>query len=99
GDGRAGQSPTLLGDMNNDGIVDIRDYGVWRQNFGQVGCGNVADLDGNCIVDVSVQVPAEGPAASLPRYSLSHTTAGGSSSHFHRSPSDGRGWALLGTRC
>src|SRR3954465_8082191 len=52
GAGRAGQSPTLLGDINNDGIVDIRDYGIWRQNFGQTNCGNPADLDGNCIVDV-----------------------------------------------
>src|SRR5437764_8074827 len=50
--GRAGLSPTLLGDINNDGIVDIRDYGVWRQNFGQTDCGNPADLNGDCIVDI-----------------------------------------------
>src|SRR3954453_19787137 len=49
---RAGRTPALLGDINNDGIVDIRDYGIWRQNFGQTNCGNVADLDGNCIVDI-----------------------------------------------
>ena len=24
----------ILGDINCDGIVDIRDYGIWRQNFG-----------------------------------------------------------------
>ena len=52
GAGRLGQSPAVVGDINNDGIVDIRDYGVWRQNFGQTNCGNPADLDGNCIVDV-----------------------------------------------
>src|SRR5204863_7260219 len=52
GAGRAGLSPTLLGDINNDGIVDIRDYGVWRQQFGATDCGNPADLDGNCIVDI-----------------------------------------------
>ena len=52
GAGRAGQSPTLLGDINNDGIVDIRDYGVWRQQFGATDCGNPADLDGDCIVDI-----------------------------------------------
>ena len=45
-------SSSLLGDINNDGIVDIRDYGIWRQNFGQTNCGNPADLDGNCIVDI-----------------------------------------------
>jgi hypothetical protein len=28
GGGRARLSPTLLGDINNDGIVDIRDYAL-----------------------------------------------------------------------
>ena len=42
----------ILGDINCDGIVDIRDYGIWRQDFGQTDCGNPADLDGNCIVDI-----------------------------------------------
>jgi hypothetical protein len=41
-----------LGDINCDGIVDIRDYGIWRQNFGQTNCGNPADLNGDCIVDI-----------------------------------------------
>jgi hypothetical protein len=45
-------TPCILGDINCDGIVDIRDYGIWRQNFGQTNCGNPADLDGNCIVDI-----------------------------------------------
>jgi MYXO-CTERM domain-containing protein/uncharacterized repeat protein (TIGR01451 family) len=46
-------TPTcILGDINCDGIVDIQDYGIWRQNFGQTNCGNPADLDGNCIVDI-----------------------------------------------
>jgi YVTN family beta-propeller protein len=49
---RAGHSPTLVGDINNDGIVDIRDYGLWRLAFGATDCGNPADLDGNCIVDI-----------------------------------------------
>ena len=49
---RAGQSPTVLGDINNDGIVDIRDYGIWRQQFGATDCGNAADLNGDCIVDI-----------------------------------------------
>src|SRR5437868_2810815 len=49
---RAGQSPTLLGDINFDFIVDIRDYGEWRRNFGIFICFNAADLDGNCIVDI-----------------------------------------------
>jgi hypothetical protein len=45
-------TPCILGDINCDGIVDVRDYGIWRQNFGQTNCGNPADLDGNCIVDI-----------------------------------------------
>jgi uncharacterized repeat protein (TIGR01451 family) len=46
-------TPTcILGDINCDGIVDIRDYGIWRQNFGQTNCGNPADLNGDCIVDI-----------------------------------------------
>ena len=50
--GRAGLSPTVLGDINNDGIVDIRDYGIWRQQFGATDCGNPADLNGDCNVDI-----------------------------------------------
>ena len=42
----------MLGDINNDGIVDVRDYGVWRLAFGATDCGNVADLNGDCIVDI-----------------------------------------------
>ena len=42
--GRTGLSPAVLGDINNDGIVDTRDYGIWRQNFGATDCGNPADL-------------------------------------------------------
>src|SRR5215212_2989603 len=46
------QAAGLVGDINNDGIVDVRDYGVWRAAFGQNGCGNPADLNGDCIVDI-----------------------------------------------
>src|SRR4051812_1808027 len=52
GAGRVGQSPTVLGDINDDGIVDIRDYAIWRQQFGATDCGNRADLNGDCIVDI-----------------------------------------------
>jgi uncharacterized repeat protein (TIGR01451 family) len=46
-------TPTRIpGDFNGDGFVDIRDYGVWRQNFGQTNCGNPADADANCLVDI-----------------------------------------------
>jgi MYXO-CTERM domain-containing protein len=46
-------TPTPIpGDYNRDGFVDIRDYGVWRANFGQTNCGNPADGDGNCLVDI-----------------------------------------------
>jgi autotransporter-associated beta strand protein len=42
----------ILGDINCDGIVDIRDYGLWRQAFGQPGAGNRADLNQDGIVDI-----------------------------------------------
>src|SRR5207237_624209 len=38
----------IPGDINGDGFVDIRDYGVWRQQFGATNCGNAADLNGDC---------------------------------------------------
>jgi hypothetical protein len=50
--GRVAATPQLPGDFNGDGIVDVLDYGVWRQNFGATNCGNPADADGNCLVDV-----------------------------------------------
>src|SRR5690348_10521414 len=52
GAGRLTRSPTIPGDINNDGVVDIRDYGIWRQNFGQTNCGNPADLNGDCLADI-----------------------------------------------
>src|SRR4051812_33107520 len=52
GAGRVGLSPRVLGDINNDGIVDIRDYGIWRQQFGATDCGTPADLNGDCLVDI-----------------------------------------------
>jgi hypothetical protein len=42
----------LPADLNGDGVVDIRDYGIWRQNFGTTGCGLPGDLNGDCIVDI-----------------------------------------------
>jgi hypothetical protein len=32
--------------------VDIVDYGIWRQHFGETNCGNVADLNRDCRVDI-----------------------------------------------
>lgn len=44
--------PTKKGDLNNDGRVDIFDYNLLVENFGNISCGNVADIDGNCKVDI-----------------------------------------------
>jgi uncharacterized protein (DUF2141 family) len=63
-------APCLLGDINCDGIVDIQDYGIWRQNFGRVcqmvGATVTGDLDGNCIVDARDY--------TIWRQNLGHTT-------------------------
>src|SRR3954453_19779892 len=50
--GAARTAGCTLGDINCDGIVEIRDYGIWRQQFGATDCGNPADLNGDCIVDI-----------------------------------------------
>src|SRR4051794_8448236 len=52
GVGRGAATAQLPGDFNGDGLVDIRDYAVWGQNFGATNCGNPADADGNCLVDI-----------------------------------------------
>src|SRR3954451_20799631 len=33
-------------------MVDVLDYGLWRQNFGQTNCGNPADINQDCVVDI-----------------------------------------------
>jgi hypothetical protein len=51
----ASRTPTptaVLGDLNGDGIVDIRDYGQWRRAYGGNGCGLPGDLNGDCVVDI-----------------------------------------------
>jgi hypothetical protein len=55
--GTATATPTppiapLVGDMNGDGIVDVRDYGIWRQHFAATDCGNPADVNLDCVVDI-----------------------------------------------
>jgi hypothetical protein len=45
-------TPCLLGDINCDGIVDIRDYGIWRLTFGRASCSNPTDLNSDCLVDI-----------------------------------------------
>jgi len=42
---------TLQGDFNHDGLVDSRDYLVWRGSLGQTGPNLAADGDGDYQVD------------------------------------------------
>ena len=44
--------PLLPGDIDKDGDVDIFDYNLIIQHFGNTSCGNVADLDNDCDVDI-----------------------------------------------
>jgi hypothetical protein len=53
---------SLLGDVNGDGFVDIRDYGLWRQHFGESSSGAapgpaapavlIGDINGDGFVDI-----------------------------------------------
>jgi hypothetical protein len=44
--------PTLPGDLNRDGKVDIFDFNIMVPNWGSTNCGNIADIDGDCVVDI-----------------------------------------------
>lgn len=41
------------GDYNEDGLVDAKDYNVWRDSLGNTGLGLMADGDGNGLIDAS----------------------------------------------
>jgi len=41
------------GDYNEDGLVDAKDYNLWRDSLGNAGPGLLADGDGNGLVDAS----------------------------------------------
>lgn len=48
----AGPQPVghIPGDLNYDGRVDIRDLSILASRYGEIGCGNIADINGDCIV-------------------------------------------------
>jgi hypothetical protein len=43
--------PEILGDINKDGVVDIFDYNLLKENLGQTG-ENIADLNDDKVVDI-----------------------------------------------
>jgi hypothetical protein len=43
---------TIPGDLNGSGSVDINDYNLLVNNFGNSICGNTADITGDCKVDI-----------------------------------------------
>jgi hypothetical protein len=45
-------SVSIPGDLNSDGVVNIFDYNIFLQNFGNQTCGNVADLNDDCSVNI-----------------------------------------------
>ena len=69
GDGTFDPGPGLLGDTNDDGVVDIVDLNNVRNNFGATGLG---DTDGNGTVDITDlnnvrnNFGATAPAAATP---------------------------------
>jgi hypothetical protein len=47
-------NPTLPGDINNDGLVDVADYNIWAANVGKTGATWLqGDLNGDGLVDVA----------------------------------------------
>jgi len=42
----------IRGDLDKDGDVDIFDYNILVDNFGNTNCGNVADIDEDCDVGI-----------------------------------------------
>jgi hypothetical protein len=47
-------NPTLAGDINNDGLVDVADYNIWAANVGKTGASWLqGDLNGDGLVDVA----------------------------------------------
>jgi hypothetical protein len=47
-------NPTLAGDINNDGLVDVADYNIWAANVGKTGATWLqGDLNGDGLVDVA----------------------------------------------
>jgi hypothetical protein len=47
-------NPTLAGDINNDGLVDVADYDIWAANVGLTGATWLqGDLNGDGLVDVA----------------------------------------------
>ncbi len=44
-------APTLVGDYNNDNVVDAADYTVWRDSLGQSGTGLAADGNQSGAID------------------------------------------------
>lgn len=45
--------PTLAGDFNADGVVDLSDYTIWRDRLGQMGRNLTADGNGDGTVDAA----------------------------------------------
>jgi hypothetical protein len=52
-DGLVDSQPSIPGDINGDGVVNIFDYNIFLQHFGVVeDCQNSADLNGDCAVNI-----------------------------------------------
>jgi hypothetical protein len=68
----------VLGDFNNDRLVNAADYSVWRTNFGST-TNLAADANGNGIVDTAdfiiwrrAMSASAGSGAAAPPNQLSH---------------------------
>jgi len=79
--------PNPAGDFNGDGLVDLADYTVWRDQLGQVGSNLAGDGNGNGIVETGDY--------AVWRTGFGAGVAGGSDLAVANVPEPATGWLLL----
>ena len=87
------EPPQLVGDVNNDGVVNIQDLVLVGSNFGQTG-ENRADINGDGVVDIVDLVLVAGAIRNVATAPAVHSHALGAYGTGNPSPTvtDVQGW-------